>query len=306
MKTFVKNLKPFIAYWACVAVYMLVAFFGDIYDAWWPAVMAAALCILNGVTGYTDGVKPIRWGIALFGVQLGAGAALCFVPGLPGALGVLNLAFGDWFFGLSTNTAITVLLAVLTVAVPIVPFFIGAAVRQKVPQSAGKKVRMPWQSIYGNAKPFLAYWGCLAVYILVPMLAGIPNTVAEPLEKVWAVCFAVALFALNLVTGCTEGIYKIRWGLMLFTLQMGVCACLTVSAENTGHWAVRNVAAIGNAVLGLVFSQPESFGQSVLFTLLAVLLPVVPFYIGAAVRKGVQKRKEADAQYRISTPQAGA
>lgn len=34
-----------------------------------------ALLILNGITGYTDGVKEIRWGIALFGVQLAAGAA---------------------------------------------------------------------------------------------------------------------------------------------------------------------------------------------------------------------------------------
>lgn len=299
MKTFVKNLKPFIAYWACVAVYMLVAFFGDIHDAWWPAVMAAVLCILNGLTGYTDGVKEIRWGIALFGVQLGAGAALGFVPGVQAD--ILNLAFSDWLFGLSTNTAVTVLLALLTVAVPILPFFIGAAVRQKVPQSPGKRVRMPWQDIYCNAKPFFTYWGCLAVYILVPLLTHVSRDTWAPFEKAWAICCVAAICVLNFVTGCTDGIYKIRWGLTVFTMQMGICAGLTVAAENNGLWALRNAAAIGNAVPAALFGQPESWGQSALFVVLGVVLPLVPFFIGWGIRRSVQKKKGSGQNCRTST-----
>lgn len=134
MKTFVKNLKPFIAYWACVAVYMLVAFFGDIYDAWWPAVMAAVLCILNGLTGYTDGVKEIRWGIALFGVQLGAGAALCFISA--DVFAFANVLFINQPFH-NSSAAAEVVWAVVSVAVGLLPFFIGWGIRRSVQKKKG-------------------------------------------------------------------------------------------------------------------------------------------------------------------------
>lgn len=298
MKTFVKNLKPFIAYWACVAVYMLVAFFGDIYDAWWPAVMAAVLCILNGLTGYTDGVKEIRWGIALFGVQLGAGAALCFISA--DVFAFANILFINQPF-YNSSTAAEVVWAVGSVAVGLLPFFIGAAVRQKVPQSPGKRVRMPWQDIYCNAKPFFAYWGCLAVYILVPLLTHVSRDTWAPFEKAWAICCVAAICVLNFVTGCTDGIYKIRWGLTVFTMQMGICAGLTVAAENNGLWALRNAAAIGNAVPAALFGQPESWGQSALFVVLGVVLPLVPFFIGWGIRRSVQKKKGSGQNYRTST-----
>lgn len=298
MKTFVKNLKPFIAYWACVAVYMLVAFFGDIYDAWWPAVMAAVLCILNGLTGYTDGVKEIRWGIALFGVQLAAGAALCFISA--DVFAFANILFINQPF-YNSSTAAKVVWAVGSVAVGLLPFFIGAAVRQKVPQSPGKRVRMPWQDIYCNAKPFFTYWGCLAVYILVPLLTHVSRDTWAPFEKAWAICCVAAICVLNFVTGCTDGIYKIRWGLTVFTMQMGICAGLTVAAENNGLWALRNAAAIGNAVPAALFGQPESWGQSALFVVLGVVLPLVPFFIGWGIRRSVQKKKGSGQNYRTST-----
>lgn len=75
MKTFFCNIKPFIAYWVALAVWFVPAYMLDLSDTAWITVFVVALLILNGITGYTDGVKEIRWGIALFGVQLAAGAA---------------------------------------------------------------------------------------------------------------------------------------------------------------------------------------------------------------------------------------
>lgn len=297
MKTFVKNLKPFIAYWACVAVYMLVAFFGDIYDAWWPAVMAAVLCILNGLTGYTDGVKEIRWGIALFGVQLGAGAALCFISA--DVFAFANILFINQPF-YNSSTAAEVVWAVVSVAVGLLPFFIGAAVRKKVPL-AQTKARLPWKRILANLKPFIAYWACLSAYMLLPVIFAVPVDIEEWFNTVMRAGFLVVLCVLNFVTGCTDGIYKIRWGLTVFTMQMGICAGLTVAAENNGLWALRNAAAIGNAVPAALFGQPESWGQSALFVVLGVVLPLVPFFIGWGIRRSVQKKKGSGQNYRTST-----
>lgn len=297
MKTFVKNLKPFIAYWACVAVYMLVAFFGDIYDAWWPAVMAAVLCILNGLTGYTDGVKEIRWGIALFGVQLGAGAALCFISA--DVFAFANILFINQPF-YNSSTAAEVVWAVGSVAVGLLPFFIGAAVRKKVPL-AQTKARLPWKRIFANLKPFIAYWACLSAYMLLPVIFAVPVDIGEWFNTVMRAGFLVVLCVLNFVTGCTDGIYKIRWGLTVFTMQMGICAGLTVAAENNGLWALRNAAAIGNAVPAALFGQPESWGQSALFVVLGVVLPLVPFFIGWGIRRSVQKKKGSGQNYRTST-----
>ena len=90
MKTFVKNLKPFIAYWVALAVWFVPAYMLDLSDTAWITVFVVALLILNGITGYTDGVKEIRWGIALFGVQLAVCGALLLVGENMGAYALRN------------------------------------------------------------------------------------------------------------------------------------------------------------------------------------------------------------------------
>lgn len=153
MKTFAKNLKPFIAYWVALAVWFVPAYMLDLTDTVWMTVFVAVLLILNGITGYTDGVKEIRWGIALFGVQLSAGAALCNVTADVSAYA--NILFINQPF-YTTSTAIEVIWAVGSVAVGLLPFFIGAAVRKKVPPEQ-TKTRLPWKRILANLKPFIAY-----------------------------------------------------------------------------------------------------------------------------------------------------
>lgn len=297
MKTFVKNLKPFIAYWAALAVWFIPAYMLDLSDTAWITVFVVALLILNGITGYTDGVKEIRWGIALFGVQLGAGAALCFISA--DVFAFANVLFINQPFH-NSSAAAEVVWAVVSVAVGLLPFFIGAAVRKKVPL-AQTKARLPWKRILANLKPFIAYWACLSAYMLLPVIFAVPVDTGEWFNTVMRAGFLVVLCVLNFVTGCTDGIYKIRWGLTVFTMQMGICAGLTVAAENNGLWALRNAAAIGNAVPAALFGQPESWGQSALFVVLGVVLPVVPFFIGWGIRRSVQKKKGSGQNYRTST-----
>lgn len=297
MKTFVKNLKPFIAYWAALAVWFVPAYMLDLSDTAWITVFVVALLILNGITGYTDGVKEIRWGIALFGVQLAAGAALCFISA--DVFAFANVLFINQPFH-NSSTAAEVVWAVVSVAVGLLPFFIGAAVRKKVPL-AQTKARLPWKRILANLKPFIAYWACLSAYMLLPVIFAVPVDTGEWFNTVMRTGFLVVLCVLNFVTGYTEGIYKIRWGLTVFTMQMGICAGLTVAAENNGLWALRNAAAIGNAVPAALFGQPESWGQSALFVVLGVVLPLVPFFIGWGIRRSVQKKKGSGQNYRTST-----
>lgn len=297
MKTFVKNLKPFIAYWVALAVWFVPAYMLDLSDTAWITVFVVALLILNGITGYTDGVKEIRWGIGLFGVQLAAGAALCFISA--DVFAFANVLFINQPFH-NSSTAAEVVWAVVSVAVGLLPFFIGAAVRKKV-LLAQTKARLPWKRILANLKPFIAYWACLSAYMLLPVIFAVPVDTGEWFNTVMRTGFLVVLCVLNFVTGYTDGIYKIRWGLTVFTMQMGICAGLTVAAENNGLWALRNAAAIGNAVPAALFGQPESWGQSALFVVLGVVLPVVPFFIGWGIRRSVQKKKGSGQNYRIST-----
>lgn len=93
----------------------------------WALVL---LCVLNGITGYSEGIKKIRWGIAAFGAMLAICAALSFVPELESrALIFGNLIFST-AFDYSENTLLNALFAVLSVVLPLVPFFVGAAVRK--------------------------------------------------------------------------------------------------------------------------------------------------------------------------------
>lgn len=307
MKTFAKNLKPFIAYWVALAVWFVPAYMLDLTDTVWMTVFVAVLLILNGITGYTDGVKEIRWGIALFGVQLAAGAALCFVPGFQDDIFTIsNILFLNQPF-YTTSTAIEVIWAVGSVAVGLLPFFIGAAVRKKVPPEQ-TKTRLPWKRILANLKPFIAYWACLSAYMLLPSIFAVPADIGEWFETVMRAAFLVVLCVLNFVTGCTEGLKRAGWGIGLFGLQLAVCGALILVGENMGAYTLRMFGILGSAVVQMLFDfdyiATDPIAPPAIQIAVSVVVALVPFFIGAAVRWSVQKKKKADDQYRISTPQA--
>lgn len=133
MNRLFSNLKPFITYGCVYAICAFITLIADGNAATWGIWALVLVCILNAVTGYTDGIKKIRWGIAAFGVML----AVCAVPFYiilgwsDRILGMGNLIVRTVFY-YGENTALNILWAVLSVVLPLAPFFIGAAVRKAV------------------------------------------------------------------------------------------------------------------------------------------------------------------------------
>lgn len=146
MKIFFCNIKPFIAYWVALAVWFIPAYMLDLSDTAWITVFVVALLIPNGITGYTDGVKEIRWGIALFGVQLAVCGALILVGEYVGAytlrmFGVLGSAVVQMLFDfdyIATDpVAPPAIQIAVSVVVALVPFFIGWGIRRSVQKEKG-------------------------------------------------------------------------------------------------------------------------------------------------------------------------
>lgn len=134
MNRLFSNLKPFITYGCVYAICAFITLIADGNAATWGIWALVLVCVLNAVTGYTDGIRKIRWGIVAFGVML----AVCAVP-----FYIVIPKWNDAIFGLgnliirtvfyySENTALNILWAVLSVVLPLAPFFIGAAVRKAV------------------------------------------------------------------------------------------------------------------------------------------------------------------------------
>lgn len=51
------DLKPFIAYVSAFACCAFITLIADLNAAKWGIAALVLLCILNGITGYTDGVQ---------------------------------------------------------------------------------------------------------------------------------------------------------------------------------------------------------------------------------------------------------
>lgn len=301
MKTFVKNLKPFIAYWVALAVWFVPAYMLDLSDTAWITIFVVALLILNGITGYTDGVKEIRWGIALFGVQLAAGAALCFISA--DVFAFANVLFINQPFH-NSSTAAEVVWAVVSVAMGLLPFFIGAAVRKKVPL-AQTKARLPWKRILANLKPFIAYWACLSAYMLLPVIFAVPVDTGEWFNTVMRAGFLVVLCVLNFLTGYTEGLKRAGWGIGLFGVQLAVCGALILVGEYVGAYTLRMFGVLGSAVVQMLFDfdyiATDPVAPPAIQIAVSVVVALVPFFIGWGIRRSVQKKKGSGQNYRTST-----
>lgn len=130
------NLKPFIAYvfsFSCCAYITLVA---DLNTSKWGICALILLCILNGIIGYTHGVKKIKWGISLLCVLLSLGAVLNFVPSIDSRVVVFaNLILSTVFYH-SKSLMENLLFAMLSVILPTIPFFAGSFLKSKIKHKA--------------------------------------------------------------------------------------------------------------------------------------------------------------------------
>lgn len=160
MKAVLPNLKPFIAYWACFGLYFVVPFLSSLLPVGWFIAVLVLLCVLNAITGYTDGVQKAKWGIAVFGLQLVFCAALALVPGFESRLPVFGNFIMSTVFFHSESMALNVLFAVLSVVLVLAPFFIGAALQ--------KRVRIPVPQAFKTPKVWLRLLGvCIGVNVVL-------------------------------------------------------------------------------------------------------------------------------------------
>ena len=88
-----------------------------------------------------------------------------------------------------------------------------------------------------------------------------------------------------------DGIKKIRWGIAAFGVMLAVCA---VPFYIILGWSDR-ILGMGNLIVRTVFYYGENTALNILWAVLSVVLPLVPFFIGAAVRKAVQNKKRKNA-----------
>lgn len=139
MKKLLINLKPFRAYWAAFLIYFVPLFFDFVdFGYVWIALFLIMICVFNFITGYTEGVKKIKWGILLFALQLTVCAILyiCNISDelIIGLGNLILLFFDDFFYNrhpyYSENT-VNIVFAAISVVLPVLPFFIGNYVKNK-------------------------------------------------------------------------------------------------------------------------------------------------------------------------------
>lgn len=154
------------------------------------------------------------------------------------------------------------------------------------------------KTFFCNIKPFIAYWVALAVWFVPAYMLDLSDTA-------WITVFVVALLILNGITGYTDGVKEIRWGIGLFGVQLAVCGALLLVGENMGAYALRNFGLYSSAVVQMLFDFDYIAGaplaQPVAQLAVSVVVALVPFFIGWGIRRSVQKKKGSGQNYRIST-----
>lgn len=136
-----------------------------------------------------------------------------------------------------------------------------------------------------NLKPFISYWAAFAVYFVFPFF-GLAD-----LTALWRALPLILLCVFNLITGCTDSIGEIKWGVSLFSLQLFVCGILQLLPAAPGG----RLAVLGNFISStvLVFPGVDSAFAAAAFMLLSVLLSAAPFFIGAGIKKRREKSTAA-------------
>lgn len=73
--------------------------------------------------------------------------------------------------------------------------------------------------IFNNLKPFIAYWISFAVYVMISLLEVFSS-------KNLIIAFFIVYIISSVLIGCSTNIKEIRFGIILFELQLIVCAII--------------------------------------------------------------------------------
>lgn len=136
------------------------------------------------------------------------------------------------------------------------------------------------KTVLNNLKPFIAYWVSLAVYTIVSLFETLSS-------KNLMIVFFVVYIISGILIGCTTAIKEIRLGIILFELQLIICAI--VFSINTVSSGLNTFASAGNVFYSTFFENINSvFGF-----ILSILLPLALFGIGFGFIELKNKRKSS-------------
>lgn len=144
MKAFLKNLKPFISYWASFAIYFIFPFFGlTELSTFWFVLPLILICIFNFITGYIDGFNKIRWGVLLFALQLTVfGILQLLLVDVDSRVivfgNLINSNVLPYIFYMVNSTLVDIIFMICSILLPIVPFFIGNRIKKYCKQNQDK------------------------------------------------------------------------------------------------------------------------------------------------------------------------
>lgn len=128
------------------------------------------------------------------------------------------------------------------------------------------------RTILNNLKPLIAYWASFVIYTIISLLETFSYTT----------CVIISLLIyiiLNILIGFTIDIKNMRWGIILFELQLLICAIIfSINAESSG---LNTFASVGNIFYSTFFGEINR----ILGFALSILFPVLLLGIGFGLTK---------------------
>ena len=126
------------------------------------------------------------------------------------------------------------------------------------------------KTVLNNLKPFIAYWISFAVYAIIS-----------------SIVFFVVYIISDVLIGFTQDIKEILPGIILFELQLIICAI--IFSINTVSSGINTFASSGNIFYSTYFENVND----ILSCIISILLSPVLFGIGIGLKKLTNKRKNS-------------
>lgn len=136
------------------------------------------------------------------------------------------------------------------------------------------------KTVLNNLKPFIVYWISFAVYAIISSFE-ILN-----IEALIIVFFVVYIIS-DILIGFTQDIKEILPGIILFELQLIICAI--IFSINTVSLGINTFASSGNIFYSTYFENVND----ILSCIISILLSPVLFGIGIGLKKLTKHNKTA-------------
>lgn len=134
-------------------------------------------------------------------------------------------------------------------------------------------------AIFNNLKPFIAYWVSFAVYVMISLFEIFSS-------KNLIIAFFIVYIILSVLIGYSTDIKEIRFGIILFELQLIICAIIfSINTESSG---LNTFVSAGNIFYSTFFERINNIFNYIL----SIFLPVLLLGIGFGLTELKNKRKK--------------